>query len=330
MVLHETAPIERRPLGLEERSEPEPGPGEVRVAVSVCGVCHTDLHTVEGELALPRTPLVPGHQVVGTVDAVGPGVTLAPGQRIGVAWLHEACGHCSFCERESENLCPEARFTGLQADGGYAEKLVAPERFVYPLPEAFSDREAAPLLCAGIIGYRALRLSGVGPGERLGLYGFGASAHLTAQVAAHRGCEVYVFTRSEESRRLALELGAVFAGGADDDPGVRMRGSVLFAPAGSLVPPALDLLEPGGVLALAGIYVSPVPPLDYRRHLYHERVLRSVANATRRDGRELLELAANIPLRPTTEEFPLEQANEALLALKESRLRAAGVLRVGS
>jgi propanol-preferring alcohol dehydrogenase len=329
MVLREPAPVARRPLEAEDRPDPVPGRGEVLVSVSVCGVCHTDLHTVEGDLALPRTPIVPGHQVVGRVSAVGEGATLAVGTRVGIAWLHRACERCSLCTRGLENLCPDARFTGLQADGGYADKTVVPERFAYPLPDAFSDEEAAPLLCAGIIGYRSLRLSGVQPGQRLGLYGFGASAHLTAQLAVDLGCEVYVFTRGDEHRELARELGAVFAGGADDDPGVRMHGSILFAPAGALVPPALERLEPGGALALAGIWMSEVPPLDYRRHLYHERVLRSVANATRRDGHDFLEAAARIPLRPTTEAFPLEQANEALLALSESRLRAAGVLRIG-
>jgi len=248
------------------------------------------------------------------------------GQRVGVPWLYRTCGRCEFCQRGLENLCREARFTGLHADGGYAEAMVVHQDFAYLLPDGYSDVQAAPLLCAGIIGYRALRLSGVEPGQRLGMYGFGASAHVTIQVARHRGCEVYVFTRSEGHRRLARELGAVWVGGAEDDPGVKLHGSIIFAPAGHLVPEALRVLERGGTLALAGVTMTPIPELDYDRLLYWERSIKSVANFTRRDAEELLALAPEIPIRTTVQTFPLDAANEALLALKRSEIDGAGVL----
>ncbi len=330
MVLSQTRLVEDRPLAWTERPVPEPGPEEVRLSVKVCGVCHTDLHTVEGDLSLPKLPLVPGHQVVGVVEKRGPGATrLEIGQSVGVPWLYRSCGQCRFCERGLENLCENAQFTGLHVDGGYAEAMVVPQDFAYPVPERFSDTEAAPLLCAGIIGYRALRLSEIKPGERLGLYGFGASAHVTIQVACHWGCEVYVFTRSESHRQLARELGAVWVGGADDNPPVKMNGSIVFAPAGRLVLDALRVLDRAGTLALAGVTMTPIPEIDYDGLLYWERTVRSVANFTRQDARELLQLAAEIPIRTTVQTFLLREANEALIALKRSEIDGAGVLVVG-
>ncbi|MCS7178713.1 MAG: zinc-dependent alcohol dehydrogenase family protein [Anaerolineae bacterium] len=327
MLLSSPRPIHERPLEMADLPLPVPGPGEIRLRVRACGICHTDLHTVEGDLPLPKRPVVPGHQIVGEVEAVGEGVSrFVPGQRVGVPWLYRTCGECEFCRRGLENLCRQARFTGLHADGGYAEATVVHQEFAYPLPEGFSDVEAAPLLCAGIIGYRALRMSGVRPGERLGMWGFGASAHLTLQVARHRGCEVYVFTRGEGHRRLALELGAAWVGRAEDDPPAPLHGGIIFAPAGSLVPEALRVLERGGTLALAGVTMTPIPELDYHRLLYWERGVRSVANFTRQDAEEFLRLAAEIPVRVAVQTFPLEAANEALRALKEGRINGAGVL----
>ncbi len=327
MILREPGAIETRPLALAEVPMPEPARGEVRVRVRACAVCRTDLHIVEGDLPLVKRPVVPGHQAVGVIDAVGEGATRwRVGERVGVAWLHAACGTCARCARGLENLCDAARFTGYSVDGGFAEALVAPEAFVYRIPDGFGDAEAAPLLCAGVVGYRALRLSGARRGDRLGLFGFGASAHVVLQAARHAGCEVFVFTRGDAHRRHALDLGAAWAGGAEDDAGAALDAAILFAPSGALVPAALARLAPGGTLALAGITLSEIPPLDYDRHLYRERVLRSVTAATRRDAEELLALAAAAPIRPTVEVFPLDAANEALRALKESRIRGAGVL----
>lgn len=329
MVLSETGPVEGRPLAATELPLPEPGPGQLRLAVRTCGVCHTDLHTVEGDLPLPKIPIVPGHQVVATVEKRGSGATrFRVGQRVGVPWLYRSCGGCEFCGRGLENLCETAEFTGLHADGGYSEAMVVDEDFAYLLPGSFSDVEAAPLLCAGIIGYRALRLSRIRPGQRLGLYGFGASAHVTIQVARHCGCRVYVFTRSENHRRLAHELGAEWVGDARDTPPESVHGSIIFAPAGWLILEALRVLERGGTIALAGVTMTPVPEIDYDRLLYWEHGIRSVANFTRRDARELLQLAAEIPIRTTVQTFPLGAANEALLALKRSEIDGAGVLIV--
>ena len=329
MVLTHPAPIEEKPLELREVPLPEPGPGEVRIRVSTCGVCHTDLHVAEGDLPLSKTPLVLGHQIVGRVDALGPGAgRFAPGARVGVAWLHRTCGECRYCLRGRENLCEKALFTGYQVDGGFAEYTLAPEAFVYPIPEGFSDEEAAPLLCGGIIGYRALRLSEAQPGDALGLYGFGASAHITIQVARHLGCEVYVFTRAEEHKRLARELGAAWVGEAQDRPPEPLNAAIVFAPAGWIVPEALRSLDRGGTLALAGIHMSPIPELEYKL-LYGERTVRSVANATREDGEELLRLAAEIPVKTEIEVYKLEEANEVLWRLKERRVRGAAVLRIG-
>ncbi|MGQ9467035.1 MAG: zinc-dependent alcohol dehydrogenase family protein [Anaerolineae bacterium] len=327
MVLHSPRPAEEAPLEMRDLPLPEPGAEEIRLRIRACGVCHTDLHTVEGDLPLPKLPVVPGHQVVGMVDAIGEKVhRFTVGQRVGVPWLYRTCGTCEFCRRGMENLCRQARFTGLHADGGYAEAMVVHQDFAYPIPEIFSDENAAPLLCAGIIGYRALRLSGVRPGERLGMWGFGASAHITLQIAQHWGCEVYVFTRGERHRHLARELGAAWVGSAKDDPPAPVHGGIIFAPAGGLVPEALRVLERGGTLALAGVTMTPIPELDYDRLLYWERAVRSVANFTRQDAEEFLQLAAQVPVRTTVQTFPLEAANEALLALKEGRINGAGVL----
>ena len=326
MVLDSPKKAEEYPLALRDLPRPAPGDGAIRVRVMTCGVCHTDLHIVEGELKLPRLPIVPGHQIVGVVDAAGPGARrFREGDRVGIPWLQSTCGQCRYCRKGLENLCENARFTGFHVDGGYAEATVVNEDFAYPLPKNFSDLEAAPLLCAGIIGYRSLRLSGVERGDRLGLYGFGGSAHIVLQLARHRGCEVYVFTRSEEHRQLARELGAAWAGTADEKPLAELDGAIIFAPAGKLVPNALRAMRKGGTVALAGITMSPIPEMDYAL-LYHERVLRSVANSTREDARELLRAAAEIPLRTEVQAFKLEEANAALQALKHSEIRGAAVL----
>lgn len=328
MVLRHPTSVEQRPLTVEEVRDPVPATGEVRVHVSVCGVCHTDLHTVEGELPLPKVPIIPGHQVVGHIDALGVGVhSLREGDRVGIPWLYWADGSCQYCKRGDENLCEQGRFTGLHADGGYAERIVADEGFAHPLPESFSDLHAAPLLCAGVIGYRSYRLSGARAGDRIGLYGFGASAHIVLQFARHLGCEVYVFTRSEQHRELAHSLGAVWTGTAQDKPPGMLDCAIVFAPAGSLVLEALRVLRKGGVVALAGITMSSIPEMDYDL-IYQERVVRSVANSTRQDVREFLELAAEVPVRSEVQEYDLEQANEALLDLKHSRIKGAAVLRV--
>ena len=328
MVLERPRPAEENPLRLCEVEVPTPKNGQVRVRVRCCGLCHTDLHTVEGDLALPKLPLIPGHQIVGVVDAVGDAVReIKEGDRVGIPWLNWTGGSCEYCRQGLENLCENGRFTGLHADGGYAESVVIDERFAHPLPEQFSDENAAPLLCAGIIGYRSYRLSGVRPGERLGLYGFGASAHLVLQLARHQGCEVFVFTRGQSHRDAAKQMGANWVGGAEDAPPQRIDSAIIFAPAGSLVRDALRVLRKGGAVALAGITMSAIPELDYSL-LYHERIIRSVANSTRQDCREFLQLAADVPLHTEIQVFDLEQANQALQDLKQSRIRAAGVLRI--
>ncbi len=329
MVLGEPKPAEEKPLRADELAIPVPGWGEIRVQVRACGICHTDLHTVEGELPLPKLPLIPGHQIVGVVDAVGADVRhFREGDRVGIPWLHSTCGACRYCRKGLENLCEDALFTGYHIDGGYAEAAVVSESFAYPLPENFSDLQAAPLLCAGIIGYRALRLSNVQSGERLGLYGFGASAHIVIQLARHMRCEVYVFTRSHAHRQLALRQGAAWVGGASDEPPGQLDGAIIFAPAGSLALDALHALRKGGTVALAGITMSAIPEIDYTSLLYHERILRSVANSTREDARNFLRLAAEIPVRTEVQVFALEEANAALQALKQSKIHGAGVLKI--
>jgi propanol-preferring alcohol dehydrogenase len=329
MVLESFGPAESGPLRLRQRALPEPGVGEALVRVQYCGVCHTDLHTVEGEIVPPSLPIIPGHQVVGVVEELGGGIRrLRPGDRVGLAWLGRTCGRCRYCLRGDENLCSDALFNGFHLDGGYAEFVLVHEDFAYSIPDGFSGEQAAPLMCAGIIGYRALKLSGAATGGRVGLYGFGASAHVAIQILVHWGCDVYVFSRSESHRRLALELGASWAGRSTDDPPVRLDSSVVFAPAGPIVHDALRVLDKGGTVALAGIYMTAIPELDYERHLYGEKVLRTVTASTRRDGIELLGLAAEIPIRTRTSLHELERANEVLGALKTGGIDGAAVLEV--
>jgi propanol-preferring alcohol dehydrogenase len=329
MLLKKFAPIDKNPLELVDIPKPELGSEDILLRVKVCGVCHTDLHTVEGELPEVKPSIIPGHQVVGVVEKKGKKTSrFKEGDRLGVAWLYSSCTQCRYCTRENENLCESARFTGYHVNGGYAEYIVVPEKFAYVIPDIFSDEEASPLLCAGIIGYRALRLSEVKPGQRLGLYGFGASAHVAIQVAVYWGCEVYVFTRSEEHRKLAQKLGAVWTGTSKDEPPSKMDSSIIFAPAGELVLDALRVLDKGGTIALAGIYMTSIPEMDYVKYLYHERTLRSVANATRQDGEELLKIAAEIPIRTTTQVFRLEEANKALSLLKEGKITGAAILKI--
>ncbi len=329
MVLHGPAPIERSPLVLESLPDPEPGPAEILVEVSTCGVCRTDLHVIEGELDPARSRVVPGHQVVGTVAARGSAATrFLVGARVGVAWLHDTCRVCPYCQSGRENLCQAPTFTGWHVDGGYAERLTVPAAYAYAIPEIFSSEEAAPRLCAGIIGYRALRRAAVRPGCKLGLYGFGSSAHLSLQVARHWGCEVYVVTREASHRELALSLGAIWAGGVKEEPPSALDSAINFAPVGELVPLALRALGPGGTLACAGIHMSDVPVLRYQGELFQERTLTSVTANTRQDGEELLAVAAEIPIRPVTTCFELDQANVALQRLKRGDVVGSVVLRI--
>ena len=328
MALHDQAPIDRGPLVLEDRPVPAPGRGEVLVRVSACGVCRTDLHIVEGDLPLVTAPIVPGHQVVGRVERLGPEANrFAVGDRVGIAWLRSTCGACARCRAGRENLCAASRYTGYHADGGFADYAVAPQHFVYALPGGLDDVRAAPLLCAGIIGYRALRLAAVPPGGRLGIYGFGSSAHVTLQIARARGAEVYVCTREPTHRELARHLGATWTGDVREAMPRPMDGTIVFAPAGELVPLALRGLDRGGTVALAGIHMSPIPALDYAADLFQERALRSVTANTRADGVELLAEAARLPLHVQTMVFGLEEANEALAGLARGTFAGSGVLR---
>jgi propanol-preferring alcohol dehydrogenase len=320
-------PMATGPLAMVERDRPEPGPGEIRVRVSACGVCRTDLHLAEGDLPPHRTRTVPGHEIVGQVDAVGDGARrFRVGDRAGIAWLRHTCGRCRWCRHGQENLCVDPRFTGWDADGGYAEWAVVDEAYAYALPEKFDDEHAAPLLCAGIIGYRALKLAEVPPGGRLGIWGFGGSAHLAAQIALAQGATVHVFTRSAAAQRLALELGAHSAGDGSARPPEPLDSALLFAPAGGLVPVALAALDRGGTLAVAGSHLSEIPPLDYQAHLFQERRLRSVTANTRADGEELLALAARLDITVTTRPYALAEAPRALTALATSQLTGAAVL----
>jgi len=330
LILEKPADVLTNPLKMVEMDRPVPGPEQILVKVKVCGVCRTDLHTVEGELGLPRLPVIPGHQVVGEVEELGPGATLfSIGDRVGAAWLNSTCGACGYCRSGKENLCEAARFTGYHVDGGYAEYAVVPEGFAYLIPEGFPDLQAAPLLCAGIIGYRALKRTCIKKGGRLGIYGFGASAHVTIQVARHWGCEVYVVSRAVSHLALAEELGAVWTGGSGQRPPVRLNASINFTPAGEVVREALESLDKGGSLVNAGIYMSPIPPLDYEKHLFNEKDLRSVTANTREDGRELMELAPRIPIHTTVKPYPFEAANAALNDLKADRMNGSGVLEIG-
>ena len=327
-ILSAPAPVESNPLRPIDVAEPVPGAGEVLVRVAACGVCRTDLHVVEGELTPRLSPVIPGHQVVGTVERNGPGASrFAPGARVGIPWLRRTDGTCEFCRGGRENLCERAEFTGWTANGGYAEFVAAPQDFVYALPEGFPDLHVAPLLCAGIIGFRTMRLSGVQPGGSLAMYGFGAAAHVAIQVARHWNIQVYAVTRHPRHQQLARDLGAVWAGGSDDPPPAQVDAALIFAPAGELVIGALKALKRGGTVALGGIHMSPIPELDYNL-LYHERVVRSVANNTRRDGEDFLRVAAEIPIRTEIREYPLADANRALNDLKNDAIRGAAVLRV--
>ena len=321
-------PIEKTPLSIVEIDTPQLGDREVLLRVHACGLCHTDLHVVEGDLHLPKLPLIPGHQIVGTVEAVGSHVKrFTKGERLGIPWLNSTCGVCEFCRSGRENLCDNARFTGYHVDGGYAEYVAVNEDFAYQLPASFSDEKAAPLLCAGVVGYRALRLSEIRPGQRMGLYGFGASAHIAIQIVRHWGCEVFVFTRNRHHRELAEELGASWAGTAEHQAPHPIDSAVIFAPAGQLVPLALRALKKGGTIALAGIHMSPIPEMEYSL-LYEERTLRSVANSTREDVGGLLDVASQIPIRTEVETFPFQEVNEALAKLKSSEIRGSGVLKL--
>jgi len=327
MVLERAARIATRPLELREIPDPVPGPGEILVRVAACGVCRTDLHVIEGDLQARRVPVVPGHQVVGRVAARGVGTSrFRPGDRVGIAWLRETCGSCAYCRLGRENLCEGSRYTGWDEDGGYAEYAIVDEAFAYAIPDRFSDVEATPLLCAGIIGYRALRRSLVRPGQTLGLFGFGSSAHIVAQLARHRGCAVYVATRSASHRRLAEELGAAWTGDTWDAPPVPLDGAIVFAPAGDIVPQAMRALAKGGTLAVAGIHLSEIPAMPYDRCLFQEKSLTSVTSNTRADGEELLREAEEIPLRPSVTTFPLSEANDVLLTLANDGIRGTAVL----
>ncbi len=325
--VREPGPIATRPVERVRVPVPEPGPGELLVAVRACGVCRTDLHVAEGDLQVHRPHVVPGHEVVGEVVALGAGAEgFRPGDRVGIPWLRHTCGRCHYCRRGRENLCPESRYTGWDADGGYAEYATVPAAYALRLPDGYSDTELAPLLCAGIIGYRALLRADLPEGGRLGIYGFGGSAHITAQVALAQGAEVHVMTRGAAARELALALGAASAQGAADRPPVPLDAAILFAPVGDLVLPALEALDRGGTLSIAGIHLSDIPVLNYQRHLFQERQLRSVTANTREDARAFLEFAGRHRIEVTTPEYPLERADAALADLAEGRIAGAAVL----
>ncbi len=329
IVVKNPAPIESSPLAMVDREKPRPGSGEILVRVTVCGVCRTDLHVAEGDLPPKRPSIVPGHEVVGIVEELGPGCgRFAPGARVGIAWLRETCGSCKYCRRGDENLCPNARFTGWDHDGGYAEYATVHEDFAYPLPASLPDSEVAPLLCAGIIGYRAIKRAAIKAGATVGLYGFGGSAHLALQVLKYWNCRVFVMSRGGTHQELAHELGAEWVGSAKEPPPAPLDAAILFAPAGNLVLPAMAALDRGGILAVAGIYLTPVPTLEYERHLFYEKELRSVTANTRRDGEEFLALAGQIPIRTHTVPMRLSDANRALQMLKSDELKGAAVLSV--
>ena len=327
-LLSAPAAIETKPLKYADVAVPQPKSGEVLVRVRSCGVCRTDLHVIEGELPPRKSPVIPGHQVVGVIEKRGVGTKrFAVGGRVGIAWLHQTDGTCDYCRSGAENLCDHPTFTGYSVDGGYAEYVVAPEAFMYAIPDGFPDEQAAPLLCAGIIGFRSLRLSGIKAGGRLGFYGFGAAAHVAIQVALHWGAEVYASTRDARHQKLALELGATWAGGTFDEPPKKLDAAIVFAPAGEIVPAALKALKKGAVLVLGGIHMCPIPSFSYDL-LYQERVIRSVANNTRQDGEDFLRVAAEIPIRTHVQMYPLAEANRALNALKNDAIPGAAVLRV--
>ena len=328
IVLDQQHTIDESPLQVRDVPFPEPGPNQIRVKVHCCAVCHTDLHVVEGDLPPHKLPVVPGHQIVGTVEKCGREVTrFQRADRVGIPWLHRTDRTCEYCRQGLENLCEHAEFTGYDVDGGFAEFTLVDEDFAYPIPPQFTDENAAPLLCAGIIGYRSYLLSGSQPGERLGLYGFGASAHIVIQFARHLGREVYVFTRSENHRKHAEALGAAWTGRAEDPTPKPLDAAIIFAPAGGLVPEALRATRKGGTVACAGIVMSQIPPMDYSL-LYHERILRSVANSTRQDARDFLKLAAQVPIRTEVQIYDLNDTNRALHDLKHSRITGAAVVQI--
>ncbi|OYD71066.1 propanol-preferring alcohol dehydrogenase [Rhodococcus sp. OK302] len=325
--VNEPGPVRTHPLIKADQSIPVPHAGQLLVRVLACGVCRTDLHVAEGDLPVHRVNVVPGHEIVGLVEKVGDAVEdFVPGDRVGIPWLHYTCGRCEFCLRDRENLCPNSTYTGWDVDGGYAEYALATAEFALKLPTGYSDAELAPLLCAGIIGFRALQRADVPAGGRLGIYGFGGSAHLAAQVAMARDAEVHVMTRSESARALATELGATSVQDAYDPPPAKLDSAILFAPVGDLVPPAMEALNRGGILSIAGIHLSDTPSLNYQKHLFYEREIRSVTANTRGDAREFLEFAGEHHLDVTTTEYPLAEANSALVDLAEDRVTGAAVL----
>ena len=332
MILDKQSPIEEKPLKPADLPAPAPKDDQILVKVSVCGACHTDLDEVEGRLKPTKSPIVPGHQVVGKIVEMGKAITKHKiGDRVGITWLFSSCGECDFCRTGSENLCAQAKWTGKDADGGYAEYMVIGEDFAYPIPERFSDSQAAPLLCAGVIGYRTLRLADITDGQKIGLFGFGASAHIVIQIIKYKfpNSPVFVFTKTEKHAELAKKLGAVWTGRSGDEPPEKLNKIMDFTPVGECVRDALGVLERGGRLIINAIRKeTPVPPLDYAEYLWLEKEIKSVANVTRRDAEEFLPLAARIPITPTIEEFSLEQANEVLYSIKNSKLRAAAVLKI--
>jgi alcohol dehydrogenase, propanol-preferring len=329
MILEKNGPIESSPLHLRDVPDPVPGPAEVRVKVRCCAICRTDLHVIEGDIPIQKMPVIPGHQVVGIVDRLGPGCReLHEGDRVGIAWLRHTDGACRFCAAGRENLCPSSRYTGYHADGGYAQYALVPEAFAYRIPHPFDDLAAAPLLCAGIIGYRSLQRTGVRPGQRLALFGFGSSAHVVLQIALARGCELYVVSRGANHQQLARDLGATWAGPDAGGIPVKVDAAILFAPVGALVPPALNCLDRGGTLALAGIHMSPIPPIDYDASLFQERDIHPVTANTRQDGRELLAEAAGAGVKPHVAQYNLPDANRALQDMKAGRIDGTGVLIV--
>jgi len=328
MLLKKYDNIENNPLEEMEKELPEPSFGEVRIKVENCGICHTDLHIIEGELKHKRLPIIPGHQIVGKVDKIGEGVSLIQkGVRVGVSWLYSTCGKCEYCLKGKENLCDCATFTGYDVDGGYAEYIISKESFTYPIPENYSNEEAAPLLCAGIIGYRSFKISNIKEGENLGLIGFGASAHIVLQIAKYFHCNVYVFTRSDKHKELAVELGAYWVGSLEEEPQAKLDSIIIFAPVGKFYIRALELLKKGGTVVSAGIHMTPIPQFPYEL-LYFEKSMRSVANSTREDAKELLSLAPKIPIRIKTEAFLLKEANTALQLLKQGKINGAAVINI--
>lgn len=331
MLFNQSAPIEQAPLAWSELPDPSPGPGEVRLAVRCCAICRTDLHLIEGDIHPPALPIIPGHQIVGVVDALGPACRrLKPGMRVGVAWLRHVDGTCRFCATGRENLCPGSRYTGFHANGGYAQYALAPEDFAYELPADYDDVSVAPLLCAGVIGYRALKRCNLPPGGRLGIFGFGSSAHIVLQLAIHRGHQVYVVSRGENHQRLARQMGAAWCGADASQIPAPLESAIVFAPSGAVVPAALAALDSGGTVALAGIHMTPIPSLDYDRYLYRERDIRGVMANTRADARELLTEATVAHVRPHTVTYPLRDANRALADMKSGRIDGTGVLVVAS